>query len=476
MASSVAVNINTLHVMECVALYLAIAWLAGWVASGWLTKRVSLRFALAWLVGPAVIALLLWLYGILHIPWSLTTLVAPVAVLAAATTAHATWRRNWRASLPTITLQPKSLTVNLLFLLPIAVNIGVVFVRQLTRPLTTWDAVAMWMLKAKIFLSYQMVTLSPISHDGLRHLDYPPLFSLMSASIGTIVTSIDPSLVAFDFLYLKAVNISLYIGAVILLWLGLRAEKARTLGLACALGLSAYPTIGPYLWNEELLGYADFAVGVYMMAALYFLYRAYKYRSFQDTLACLALAAIAALIKNEGVAFLGIVIVLLGTRWYRAPATWRRSSLTKLGVVAGVLMPVVGWKLYAATHHYKSDLITASNLWHYLLDLPHRATTIFVHGGSIIAKHPDFMLITATLAATVTVITLLRLRRMYAAAIAVILQTMSYLLIYLITPYNIEAFLDTSLDRLIAQLAPSALLLLGLTLNELRQPRSRAHR
>src|ERR1700737_3716237 len=162
--------------------YIAIAYAVGRLLVAWLTRDPSpLLSIVAPLIGASLLALQLWLYGGLHMPWNRVTLLLPWVVLVVVSR-----RRLWAAlsrgggrgkrvghELPR--LEPLELLLAVAGLV-----IALTYLLNLvTQPLTGIDAVAAWMYKAKLYYAQNAVDLRPAAGDVRRNRAYPPLFSLM---------------------------------------------------------------------------------------------------------------------------------------------------------------------------------------------------------------------------------------------------------------------------------------------------------
>src|SRR5205814_321812 len=73
-------------------------------------------------------------------------------------------------------------------------TLGFYLLSLLAQPLVGWDAIAMWLFKAKVFFdsgSVDLANLPPRPISATRHLDYPPLFSLMVATAWVLLSHVD---------------------------------------------------------------------------------------------------------------------------------------------------------------------------------------------------------------------------------------------------------------------------------------------
>lgn len=425
------------------------------------------------LLGAGAMAVQLWIYGVIHVPWWLILVAAPWLVIAVV------WRRPLVAAARIDVAGLRRLATGLGDLDPLTAGIvaltvataGFYFLNLLAQPLAGWDAIAMWMFKARVFLNASSVNLSniPILVAGSpsdRHLDYPPLFPLMIDSFWVLIGHVDDVAgKSLGFVFLIAAVASA--AAVLLPLLGKR------LTAMIAFILVAMPTLQTSFVLPYYMGYADYAVGALMMISLAYLYRSTRLGRDEASALAVVFAALAALTKNEGVPFLLIVSLIIGIGLALAivrDREWPRRLL--IGVVIASLIPVLAWQVYVKVHGFANDFISQQSTHWTLSLLASRAHTIAAFLWHLINREDDYPWLAVAWIVSTALTVMLRYRALTLVGLAVTAQAVFYGLALLLTPFDLNFQLVTSADRLILQLSPCLVLLLGLALRDLAGARA----
>ena len=358
------------------------------------------------------------------------------------------------------------------------------------KPLFGFDAIALWLFKAKLYYGQQSVSLQAVSHDVGRNLDYPPLLSLMVASLYTLIGQANDLLgkaVTFIFVLVGAAASLTALGR----WLD------RPLAITFTFVLVAMPMFAPALLTGPYFGYADYPLGIFMMLSLLFFFEGQttrrassgddmtRWHSATSYLFAVVFAALAALTKNEGLPLLAIVLVLLAihlgvTGQLRSPQR-RHWPILTVGLLA--IVPVIAWRLYVSLADL--EISPQVSFAQPLSQLPARASTIvrFVLGlprimtiGSVDGDRPisyvdiQWLGLSFLLSGVLLAVNRFRTGSLVYAAIA--LQAAGYFLVLLFTPLDLLFQLSTAASRLLIQLAPSVVLMLGIALSPLTAARS----
>jgi hypothetical protein len=444
-------------------LYLLLAYLAGRLLLAAAFDRVDgMIAAAAPLVGAAAFAFQLWAYGVVHLGWNALTLLLPwvLAALLAQRRFRDALNGDW-VSVRDFWGRRSADRLDVVLIVAGLAIAGVYLLALVTQPITGSDAIAMWLFKAKVFFDHQAVDLSSIASlptGPTRHLDYPPLFPLMVATIYTLIGHVDDILG-------KAVNFLFLVTAVATVLSLIATTLNRRLAIVWAFLLVAIPLFNSSLLDSRAMGYADYALGILIMMSLAHLYRVERGDGLAHAGLALLFAGLAALTKNEGLVFLLVVTVLLAVLVIPRlrKETPSAASVRRLfGLLALAVVPVVVWQALIRSLGIQSDLLTARN-WHLLIPaLPGRAWTIlrFVRESSSFRSDYPWLAMSYLLSAVLLAIN--RVRAGTAVFLAVSAQIASYFLVYLLTPYDLNWHLATTFDRLVTQIAPSLIVLLGL--------------
>jgi hypothetical protein len=445
--------------------YIAIAYAVGRLLVAWLTRDPSALLSIvAPLIGASLLALQLWLYGGLHMPWNRVTLLLPWVVLVVVS------RRRFWAALAGDWELVKQVGHELTRLEPLELLLAVAglvialtyLLNLVTQPLTGIDAVAVWMYKAKLYYAQNAVDLRPVAADVRRNLDYPPLFSLMVSTLYVLMGRVDD-------IFGKSVNFLFFIVGTASFIALVRSVLSRVLTALFAFLFVAMPIFGLALLYSPYMGWADYPFGIWMLVSLIFLFDGMRTDESVSLLFAVIAAAMGALTKNEGLSFLAIVLLLVGYRLARKVAATRAvppldARLLATGLLA--LAPVILWQLYLRVEGFDHAVLSDRNWGQLLPALPGRALQILRGTRQLVYERLDYPWIGASF---VLASLLLLFRRppfsqwVYAAVVA---QIAAYFIAYLVTPYDLDWIISTTFGRLLLQLAPSILLLLAITLGQ----------
>jgi hypothetical protein len=448
--------------------YVILAWILGRLLVGLLSDEPSVLLrTTSPLLGGAMLGLQLWLYGAVHVPWVDLTMVTPWLLLAASR-----WRRlgvSLTADLREVLGEIRLLilgTGHLEALLAILITTMsfVYLVNLVTQPVLGWDAIAMWLFKAKVFYLQQAADLGPIASDVRRNLDYPPLYPLMVDSSYVLIGHLDE-------VFGKSVTFLFFLTGLLGFYVTVNELIGRLPALVFSFLLAALPIFGVALFSDVQMGWADYPVGILMLVSLLHLFRGQLMGDKQSYLAAVVFAALAAITKNEGLSFLGIVTLLLLVVLVKVIRTsgWPRIPVVFLIVGFSSLVPVVAWQIYLRLHGiHPAQVLSVQGLAATHLSLATRAIVILRIMHGVVVQHSDYPWIGVDLALALLLIAVRRRGPAIFLAAAVLLQLAAYFLVYLVTPYDLIFLISTSLDRLVLQITPSLLLLLAVSLYPFR--------
>jgi hypothetical protein len=424
------------------------------------------------LLGAAAMAVQLWIFGVIHVPWWLVLVAGPWLVAAVV------WRRALVAAARADWAGLRRVVTGLGDVDPLTAGIvaltvataGFYFMNLLAQPLAGWDAIAMWLFKARVFFDAGSVNLSqvPILVAGSpsdRHLDYPPLFPLMIDSFWVLIGHVDDVIgKSVGFIFLVAA-----VGSAAALLLPVLGKRLTAM---IAFVLVAMPTLQTSFVLPYYMGYADYAVGALMMISLAHLYRATRLGRDEASALSMVFAALAALTKNEGVPFLLIVGVIIGIGLARAIVNDREwPRLLLVGLVVAGLAPALAWQVYVRVHGFSNDFISQQSTHWTAGLLVSRAHTIASFLLRLVNREDDYPWLAFAWIVSTALAAMSRHRALTLIWLAVTAQAIFYGLALLFTPFDLTFQLVTSTDRLILQLSPSIVLLLGLALRDITTAR-----
>lgn len=428
-------------------------WLALHLALGLLVTRTlwprrghwALRGALSLGLGCGFGSCLYFLAMLAGLP---AMAVAVMELLAAV----GLWLRPWSG-----TASPRKAeagwTLPSAFALCMLLGVLGMIVLTLAIPHGTWDAWAIWNLRARFLVragADWRVAFSPLLAE--HHPDYPLLLPAMHAfgwKLSKSESILGPAAVALGFT----------LSAIGLLWSGLDLLRGRKIAYLAALVLAATP----FFWKHGAAQYADVPLAFYLLGSLVLL--ALARQESHPGLAMLAglCAGFAAWTKNEGIALAALLAV--------AVAIAQRISLPRflLGLLPGALCLAI-FKLTLAPPSYLMAA-AAQPLSARLADLTRYA---YLASGLVVELlrfgetplNPILLLIAC-------VFLLGRDAKrppLAVAAIALAGGLAAYLAVLLASPLDFQWQVSTALPRLLLQLWPSAILLCFLALREPEPP------
>jgi hypothetical protein len=452
-----------------VLIYSAIAYAVGRLLVALIDLQIdALVRAVCVVVGAAAIAMQLWIYGVVRIPWWLVLVIAPWVMLAIVfRTRSVDVAKSDIAAMRAFLSRWSELDPVTAIL--VAITLGTVLFYLLSlvsQPLVGWDAIAMWLYKAKVFYVAGAVDLShaPVLPNYERHLDYPPLLPLMIASMWVLAGHVDDALgktLAFPFLVA-----ALWTAATLL-----RPLLGGRWTVLIVFILAAMPALQTSFVFPYYMGYADYPIAALMLISVAFLCRSATLGRDQDSAFAVLFAALAALTKNEGIPFLlvvGIAVGLAFVRRFTAVREWPPARVTALVVIAAI--PVIAWQIYIRIHGFHNDLLTLAHPG--LSQLPSAVRTTASFYFHLMNRQDDYpWLAAAWIFATLAVLASRR-PRLALVWLIVTLQIAFYAVALVFNPRGTGYELITAGDRLALQVAPALVLLVGLAVAEGPRPES----
>jgi len=296
------------------------------------------RFA----AGAGILSFQMLAYSLLGIPWGLVWILLPWAAAAAGALRRG-WRPRWTRPEPLTWIEWAALAAALA-----APILWLPYERVMPLSNRGWDAWAIWLFKAKAFAADGQVQ-SFLARAGEFNAQpsYPLLVPLLAAFLLRLTGS-DQAAKAISPLFFFALLAAFY---------GLaRRFASRPVALVFTAMLANLHMVN--IAAFELAGYADTTLSVYLLLGAGYLYGWYRDGRTQDAWAAAGFAGLAAWTKNEGLFFFAAVALLL---LVRRPRAWAPAG-------AAAALTVLPW--IAIRHIYElpgADLWTGSvnwaNLW-----------------------------------------------------------------------------------------------------------------
>ncbi len=409
-------------------------------------------------LGTGNLSLLLFLSSLFGHPPSRMVLVAGLLIALFLLAALA-----WRRLLPGLSLPPAGGSVPRplwaviaggLFLLYLIAAVGI---DSLFFPLYDWDGFAIWGLKARVLFTTSLrerpeyFFQAPLSFS---HQDYPLLVPFLTAGVYGAVGQVNDQLG-------KMPQLLLYVALACTLYHALRWKLPR--GAAAILALIGISV--PVLIRWAGAGNADLALTTYYGASVYYLVRGRWEEDCRALVLAGLLTGFMAFTKNEGLALAAINLLVLALFSLRRPGGAPGRMLVLFFLAAAlVLAPWLWWSLDLPRTHedYASRLTIAG-----ILDNLDRLGTIFSEFGRQIVAWERWGFLWGLLFSS-ALLGYRGLKRPHVQAVWLLFgaHIALYVLVYLVTPWDLGELFAISLDRLLLHTVPAAVLLAGLHIAE----------
>jgi len=342
--------------------------------------------------------------------------------------------------------------VSLVPILALAAGNIAVLIVAMGFPLFEWDSFVIWGLKTKV-LSYSALTPRPGYFSDLRfnysHLDYPLLLPMLITGTYGMMHEVNEQLgkVVLPLLY-AAQTLLVYSGA--RLWLGRLGSLLLTVLLICA----------PTSLQIAGLGNADMALTTFHLGSTLYLVRWIGQRQRCDIILAGVFSVFAALTKNEGMPLAGIAALVA---MVFSVFIWQRQTWVDLGIFMLILILGVGlWLMCRAGVPHSDENYPARLTWSVLSQNAGRLPTIL----RTFLDYLDDPRGWGGLWLLLPLLAMLGFRafaRVDTGALwmLLIMQLGLYVMVYIITPWNVDKLLNVSVARLLMHAAPTAALILA---------------
>jgi hypothetical protein len=368
---------------------------------------------------------------------------------------------------PQLIIEKKSLFNNILIFILATCFLGVLVIAintfyhiTLNEPHGLYDAWAIWDYRARFIFRAGIHWLDAISPLQF-HPDYPLLLPLSICRswlfIGSEIQKV-PIVLAAIFTF----------SAIGLLGSSLASSRNLSQGLFAAFVLSTTTT---FIFNGTILS-ADVPQSFYFLVSVYLTYLAISSKISKPGIIILAGLNVgySGWVKNEGLMFL---FICLGITILYQLITIRRTPISFLFYyLVGMAIPLLTILFFKMTLSPQNDLVNPQNLqtifgkivdpsrYKIIFDLVKVYLTAF--GGWNI---PIFLILLIFSFLAFIKLPIINKSAIMVIVLFVFLQFIGYLVIYLITPFNIDTHIRQSLMRLIIQIYPAFLFALFILLH-----------
>ncbi|MFH1996341.1 MAG: glycosyltransferase family 39 protein [Candidatus Omnitrophota bacterium] len=343
--------------MESFALITALFFLTvtGWSILSFITIRgndlsIPERLSLSYGIGLGFISLEMFIFDLLGIPFWTGYLAIPCAVCIVCSGAASYLTKKTVSSGKALVLRRgprRSFGFTVLFAAGIGVEVIYAFFRALIKPLESYDAVAIYGIKAKIFHLARSIPGDYFGslRDIIPHPDYPLNIPLVEAFLFGAMGTLNDQLVKMIFpLY--------FVGILVLIYCGIRRFADRTYAMIFTFITASIPQLTSYAAN----GYVDIVLSYYWFAGFLYMFLWFQEKRSSYLIISAIMVGLAGWTKNEGLLYCAVAALLFLTyllfqkgRARLRPAAW---FLAYAAIIGALVMP---WVLTKRFFHIVND-------------------------------------------------------------------------------------------------------------------------
>ncbi|MDP3791491.1 MAG: glycosyltransferase family 39 protein [Candidatus Omnitrophota bacterium] len=348
------------------------------------------------------------------------------------------------------------------FILGISFELLYAFFRTLIMPMESYDAIAIYALKAKVFYINQSIPHDFFSSfkNFVPHIEYPLLIPLAETFFYTLFGSLNDLLVKIIFpLY--------YVALLVVFYSACRRFISRRQSLFFTFLLATIPQITDFATN----GYADLPFAFYCSSAIFYLYLWIREKKGVFLILSFILSALAIWTKSEGIMFASINAVIAVIYTARGKPFNVKGYAYAVFSVLMVVVYVFAWESVGLT--VNSDFASSQSSFLTRLISGFERIPQILYEYQIQFFGPKkwniiwILLIAATVwGACVKVLS----KDILPLAISILLILFGYSMVYILSsaPQGIGWHLSTTGSRLFMHFVPVAVLFLAVLFNKLK--------
>jgi hypothetical protein len=453
--------------METVKSALALLFLifAGWNVLRLIYGKTELympeEMAVSYGLGVGFVSFQMLIFYLLRLKFSVGMIAAPwIAVFAV--NMMLSRHRARQSCLPALKDSPGRSGLKLFLISAIAIETAYAFFRALIKPLESYDAIAIYAIKSKIFFLARSIPQEFFDHIAgmYPHPDYPLNIPLAETFIYLSIGSLNDQLV-------KALFPLFFTGILCLMYYAVRRFSTKVYALLFTFIIATIPQVNANAAN----GYLDLALGFYYFASALFLFRWVNGRDDTASLAVSAcLAGLAAWTKNEGLMYcvinmcVVVGVIVLGRKKISV-RDFTQAALYLL-ILAVICAP---WILVKASANIANDEIDLANLNPVnLLKQAHKIMPVLYEFQKQFFGPKKWLILWPAAAAVI----LLRLKKAFSGTvercifISLVMAVSGYALFYMISYVDVGFFTSKTWARFLLHFLPLVVYWMAITLKD----------
>jgi len=413
-------------------------------------------------IGLAAISLEMLIFYILGMKFNIPGMMIPWMLLFAVNiAAYFRTKKRFTFVRDNASEKRKGGTLSLFLTFGIVFEIFYAFFRALAKPIESYDAIAIYAIKSKIFYLAKVIPADFFSGiaRAFPHPDYPLNIPLAEVFVYLSLGNLNDQLVKIIFpLY--------FVGILCVLYFAMRRFAGRTYALAFTFILASIPQFNAYAANA----YLELPLAFYCLLSALFLFGYLE--NMKDTRALVmsaAMAALAAWTKNEGLMYcvINTFLVFFFTVAKRKDLTIKDiyRPFLYLAVILIVLSP---WMFIKARYHISSDEINLANLnpAYLLKQVPKLGSIFYEFQKQFFGPKKWNILWPAVLFILIVNWKKVSSGVQKYAGISILLAISGYILFYMISYVDVAFFASKTWARFLLHFLPVVILWLAYMLKE----------
>ena len=446
--------------------WITITIMAGWSVLSFLPRKKNILFfaekmALSYCLGAGLISIEMALLSVFKTKFSVRSIVVwwvPVFVIA-----FMRYLKNMKSPSQQKSSRERDKLQSLEKFLVFGISFEVLyaFFRALVKPIESFDAIAIYALKAKIFYLQHAIPQNFFSElkNFVPHVEYPLLLPLSETCIYVFLGNLNDLLV-------KVISPLYYLAILLVFYFLLRRNFGRKISLLFTFLLASIPQFKDYATN----GYADILLAFYYSASFFYLFLWIQKNEKAFLMISFLCSALGMWTKSEGLILIGINMILVII--YIMSKKGRKSLGQAIPYLA-VSLALIGTflyikKIFGVAINSDFDNSWASCLPTVVGNMKRIPLILYEYQRQFFGPKKWNIVWILLLLGLIANFKKAFLKDMKFVTLSILLIFLFYALIFMATPQNITWHLSTTVSRLFIHFLPIVVLWLCLLFKELK--------